>query len=461
MNATIRHDRSALLLLASVLLLMACRTIISGTQAIRYQEDSDGNRAKSADAIVPISTSPQKPAAFLEYANDSKVDYQNVLILGVDAKSDRQFDLLSKYSFNKVIPISREGGRAVEDWVRAAIEKLGFKTGSLDELKGKTIGNLYAQSWGSSRVINQLYTGTLKTHNLHLLGSPHSIVFSSLNESLKEHHVEKVYFHINEDDKIAGLRNLPSWLTGRFDRSVEVHFYSTAHQSEDSVRVNPFEIPLFNAPVGNQMIVHYNSPFNDHGIENYFGNFSFVMNRDRASSPFKPDAPFFTVPIYWTESGRDQSMTEASILTGMVNGKKKAAVVGKGPEAEAMYQGVMQKLGKINVLRVDAEFVSESKALERQVKNFGADVVLAVKRPNLNNAAAASETAGGITGGNRKDKDSGNISSRSTLPSPVGGVKVDLDVSASSFTPASNLSPLRSKLLRARTSTNELTWPIP
>lgn len=337
--------------------------------------------------VFPMGTNAQSD--FLKYINDENYDYRNVLILGVDAKTDRAKDLKNKYHYDLVIPISREGGPPIEDWARAAIEKLGIPTGSLEQLEEKNIENLFIHSWGSSRGINDIaMSGNIKVKNLHIMGSPHSTLFSSLGDSLDKGLIKKVYFHINEGDPITFFRHLPSsfFTEGKFTDRIEFHFYYTEQKNANTLQKKPLDIPIFNAPLGYDKFYHYNSPEKGHGLEAYFRNMSFVINRDTENSPFNKDIPpFFEVPSYWTipspDQPRSKNMTEARILTEMTHNKRKALIVGEGPEADLMYKNMLNKLGETNVKRISV--YSDDKSLQFEARRFGADVILGVKESNL------------------------------------------------------------------------------
>jgi len=322
--------------------------------------------------------SGSKPDAFLKYINkDADYHYRNVLVLGVGADWERAKDLMDKYHFDLVIPISREGG-IFEDSVRATIEKLGIPTGTLKDLEGKNIENIFAHSWGSSRTINAISTGNIKVKNLHAIGSPESALFSSLGGSIERGLISKVYFHINEGDNVAAFRHFPSGLQGKFSGRIEFHFYTTERNSPDTIHKIPPSTPVLNVPLGYDHYYHYNSPAAGHALEGYFRNMSFAINRDPEHTPFnKSTPPFYNVPSYWASGNSPQSLTEAQIMTEMVHNKNRALIVGNGREAEIMYNNMATKLGKANVKWIQIPLSDNQ--LQLEAKRFGADVILGVK----------------------------------------------------------------------------------
>jgi YD repeat-containing protein len=83
------------------------------------------------------------------------------------------------------------------------------------------------------------------------------------------------------------------------------------------------------------------------------------------------------IPSYWTQSNRNQSMTEAQIMTEMTHGKKKALIVGNGPEADLMYKNMTNRLGEGNVKWSKQDLGRQQ--LQLQARKFGADVILGTK----------------------------------------------------------------------------------
>lgn len=315
---------------------------------------------------------------FKKYINNANYNYENVLVLGVGADWEAAVDLMNKYDFDLVIPVSRDGNK-VEDSVMAAIEKLGIRTGTLGDIKGKNINNLFAHSWGSSRAINTIATNdTIRVKNLHAIGSPHSILWSSLGESIDRGKINKVYFHVNEGDNISGIfKNFPSALGGKFTSRIEIHDYTTKSNSVGTIIKEPL--------IGFKKYEHYNCPGKGHGLEDeYFKNMSFALNRDPQHSPFNGSIPpFYKVPSYWVSGGAGQSLTAANTVTGMVHNKNKSLIVGSGSEAELMYNNVVKKMGKENVYWLKNTPANE-KLLQKEARTFGADVILGVRTNNSN-----------------------------------------------------------------------------
>lgn len=322
---------------------------------------------------------------FFDYINDTYWDYWNVLILGVGADWDRELELMRKYHFDLIIPISQRGN-VIDDSLRAAIERLGIPTGTLEDLKDKKIKNLYAHSWGTSRAVN--YLSEMKIEQLHCIGSPESaFVNQTLIDALEKGKVGKVFFHINDDDKITYFRHLPKFgLGGGFRGDIEFYFYTKERSDIDTKYKKAFIIPIFNVPIGFDRRVFYNCPDKGHGLESYFNNFAFIMNRGVEGAPFhsKDSPPFYIVPSYFVlidPYNRGKSMTEAQILTEIVHNKNKAIIIGKGPEADLMYRNMVKKLGEANVKRIYT--YSDEKTLQLEARKFGADVILGVKGPKL------------------------------------------------------------------------------
>jgi len=87
------------------------------------------------------------------------------------------------------------------------------------------------------------------------------------------------------------------------------------------------------------------------------------------------------VPAYWTYKGPDQphgkTMTEARIMTEMVQDKKKVFIVGDGPEARLMYTNMTNRLGQENVKWFKQEL--ERRQMQLEAKKFGADIILGAK----------------------------------------------------------------------------------
>ena len=179
--------------------------------------------------VMSYPTNAQPSNDFIKYINDARWDYQNVLILGVGADWTAALELEEKYSFDKVIAISEDRSNPI-DFMKAALEK-GIQVGTLAELQDKKIKSLYAHSWGSSRAVN--FLSEMKVGQLHCIGSPESAVLNqTLIGALDKGNVGKVFFHINEGDKVAFLRHIPKLgLQGGFTGKIEFHFYRTNHTS--------------------------------------------------------------------------------------------------------------------------------------------------------------------------------------------------------------------------------------
>lgn len=88
-------------------------------------------------------------------------------------------------------------------------------------------------------------------------------------------------------------------------------------------------------------------------------------------------ASFYRVPSYWTSASRPQSLTEAQTITEIIPDKKRVLIVGKGPEANLMYENMVAKLGKENIKRI-YNYTGYIE-LQLEAKTFGADVILGVK----------------------------------------------------------------------------------
>lgn len=334
--------------------------------------------------FISMPTAINAQSDFLEYINGEHWDYKNVLILGVGADWQRQLEIVEKYHFDKVIPIS--DGNVPLDYIKAAIEKLGIPTGGLEDLRGKNIEHLYAHSWGTSRTINFIsMTSNIKVGQLHCMGSPESVVFNNaLKNSLDRGIIGKVFFHINEVDLIAGFRHFPKLTTGGgFTDKIEYHFYMTERKSIDTDVRKPFNVPVLNVPFGFDKYIHYNCSKKDHDLTvSYFENMSVSYNRDPQQSAFRGVSlpPFYTVPSYFITPDpklKGKSINEAQIMTEMTHGKKRALIVGKSPEADLMYKNMTGKLGQGNVKRIYSYV--DDKTLQSEARNFGADVILGIR----------------------------------------------------------------------------------
>lgn len=397
---------------------------------------------------------------FLNYINNTHWDYQNVLILGVGADWHRQLEILEKYHFDKVIPISQHGN-VIEDSIKATIEKLGIPMGTLEELDGKNIKNLYIHSWGSSRAVN--YLSRMKVGQLNCIGSPESAFANqTLIAALDEGNVGKVFFHINDDDKITFFRHFPKLgLGGGVRGNIEFCFYITERRDIDIKLNNSSTIPIFNVPLGFDKRVFYNCPEKGHGLEAYFSNFSFVVNRGAEGSPFysKDILPFYTVPSYFVSPASKspgKSMTEAQTLTEMSKDKHRALIVGKGPEADLMYKNMVKKLGGANVKRLSS--YSDERSLQLEASRFGADVILGVRGLKLPEA-----TDLGRTDKQKRDdkyyKNNGGTPPPPPPPPPgqkVGGVCIDPNPSNA----GKGGSEIKKGTINSRPSNDSLSWPI-
>lgn len=91
----------------------------------------------------------------------------------------------------------------------------------------------------------------------------------------------------------------------------------------------------------------------------------------------KFDKTLSPILSYWTQGNRNQSMTEAQIMTEMTPGKKRAFIVGNGPEAELMYKNMTNRLGEGNVKWSKQDLGRQQ--LQLQARKFGADVILGTK----------------------------------------------------------------------------------
>lgn len=394
---------------------------------------------------------------FLNYINTGW-DYQNVLILGVGADWHRQLEILEKYHFDKVIPISQDGN-VIEDSVKAVIEKLGIPMGTLEELYGKNIKNLYVHSWGSSRAVN--YLSGMKVGQLNCIGSPESaFVNQPLIDALDKGNVGKVFFHINDDDKITFFRHFPRLgLGGGFRGNIEFCFYTTERRDIDTKFKNSSSILIFNVPLGFDKRVFYNCPQKGHGLEAYFSNFSSVVNRGAEDSPFyrKDILPFYTVPSYFVSPASKypgKSMTEAQTLTEMAKDKHRALIVGKGPEADLMYKNMVKKLGEANVKKLNT--YSDEKTLQLEARRFGADVILGVKGSKLPEAPGR-----GPTDKNKQDNKYYNNANFPPPPPSPPGQKVDgvcADPKPSSV--GKGGSAIKKETINSRPSNDSLSWPI-
>lgn len=374
---------------------------------------------------------------FLKYINKDSWDLENVLVLGVGAdwnKIEVQ-DIRQKFSFDMVIPLS--DGSVGVDSVKATLAKLGIPIqtmGKLEDLRGKSVRNLYAHSWGSSEIINFLsMTDDTRIHHLHLMGSPESVVFNyALKNSLDGGVIGKAFFHVNDEDKIALLRNLPKITTeGGVSNKVEFHFYKTEQRSVDSKGYEPF--------IGFNKYFHYNCLKQGHALLSYLENMIFATMRDpdRSAFPGEGSPPFHIIPSYFvlrnvTEQGK--SMTEARTLTEMVHDKRKAIIVGKGPEADLMYKNMVEKLGERYVRRIDS--YTDSKTIQLEARQFGADVILGVRDTKPSEATMHSsdrfsaEERGGVF--------------MSPQPESVG----------------KGGSELRDEVLKSKPSGDTLSWPV-
>ena len=67
----------------------------------------------------------------------------------------------------------------------------------------------------------------------------------------------------------------------------------------------------------------------------------------------------------------------------MVHNKNKSLIVGSGSEAELMYNNVVKKNGQRKCLLVKNTPANE-KLLQKEARNFGADVILGVRTNNAN-----------------------------------------------------------------------------
>lgn len=239
------------------------------------------------------------------------------------------------------------------------------------------------------------------------------------------------------------------------ESSKDVHIKRSAQPGETLQQVAELIVPADRSPTGTPRFQELGSMTGEAMMFQLMGtDFRRAYARGRVGAPTQK-----AVPSYWTVTGREQSMTEAGLLPGMANGKTKALIVGKGSEADAIYQGTVERLGEANVLRIHEEFVGDSLDLQHKARAFGAEIILAAKNPTH---ASESATSSEISSAGRKPRENQASAISDGDRPPVGGIAATIQVESNSFSRSTSdsLRELKSNILKTRSSTNQLAWPL-
>lgn len=143
----------------------------------------------------------------------------------------------------------------------------------------------------------------------------------------------------------------------------------------------------------------------------------------------------------------------------MVHNKNKSLIVGSGSEAELMYNNVVKKMGKENVYWLKNTPANE-KLLQKEARNFGADVILGVR---TNNSKLPDHNINSFPDTKIKQPDEiYKRAARGPLPpdksggagAPYGGVSINPETKNI----GKGGSETKRKVLDSRPSEDSLTW---